>query len=130
MAQKQPKWVTEPVKITKAALKGFEYSDAPDAPSTQIHWDTDLSNFGVRCYPSGKRSYVIGYRVNGKYIRTSIGSVDEYAAPNQAREVARDKLAGHCNHGLPRAETRALVRSLSSRCLAEPQRLPPVRRPA
>lgn len=60
-----------------------------------ICWDTELRNFGVRVYPSGQASYVIGYRtvpgrrgVKKTYV---LGACTLYA-PEQARDLARQYL--------------------------------------
>ena len=44
-------------KLTKRDIDGFNYEGGWD-----VRWDSSLSGFGVRIYPSGKKSYVLSYR--------------------------------------------------------------------
>jgi len=48
-------------KLTKKAIEDFTYNGGWD-----IRWDTAISGFGVRIFPSGKKSYVLSYRHEGK----------------------------------------------------------------
>ncbi len=44
-------------KLTKRAIDSFRYRGGWD-----VHWDVDTPGFGVRVYPSGKKSFVLSYR--------------------------------------------------------------------
>ncbi len=44
-------------KLTKRAIDSFRYRGGWD-----VRWDENLPGFGVRVYPSGKRSFVLSYR--------------------------------------------------------------------
>ena len=44
-------------KLTKRAIDSFRYRGGWD-----VRWDDDIPGFGVRLYPSGKRSFVLSYR--------------------------------------------------------------------
>ncbi len=44
-------------KLTKRAIDSFRYRGGWD-----VHWDDDVPGFGIRLYPSGKRSFVLSYR--------------------------------------------------------------------
>ncbi|WP_432474146.1 tyrosine-type recombinase/integrase [Amphritea sp. HPY] len=78
--------------LTKALIESATYD--PEGPSVQYIWDGKLAGFGVRLYPSGKKSYVVGYRPEGnprmKFSR--IGKVDVLAV-EKARGIARSILA-------------------------------------
>lgn len=41
-----------------------------------IYWDKDFEAFGVRVYPSGRRTYVCSYRVNRRKRLAKLGRVD------------------------------------------------------
>jgi hypothetical protein len=41
-----------------------------------IYWDTALTGLGVRVYPSGRRTFVCGYRLQGRKRLTSLGRAD------------------------------------------------------
>ena len=78
-------------KITKTAVDRLCYDHDPIAPQQQILWDTVLTGFGVRVYPSGKRSFVVGYRVKG---RSRLMTLGQYGAltVDQARKRAMKAL--------------------------------------
>ena len=45
------------MRLTKRSVEGL-----PLKAESYIIWDGDVKGFGVRIYPSGKRSYVFKYR--------------------------------------------------------------------
>ena len=45
------------MNLTSRAINSFEYQGGWD-----VRWDDDIPGFGVRLYPSGKRSFVLSYR--------------------------------------------------------------------
>jgi integrase len=58
-----------------------------------ILWDTKLPRFGLRIRPWGKRTYIIKYRVpSGRQRKMTIGSAEVFDL-NQARQIARLRLA-------------------------------------
>ncbi|PID64350.1 MAG: integrase, partial [Gammaproteobacteria bacterium] len=59
----------------------------------QIWWDTELSGFGVRVYPTNKKSFVITYRHNRRKRIKVIGNCDLLTV-TQARDKARRDLVG------------------------------------
>ncbi len=70
------------VKLTKrtveaASPKGQDY----------ILWDDGLPGFGLRVFPSGKRSYLVQYRQCGRSRRMSIGLHGVWTAENARREA-------------------------------------------
>lgn len=69
-------------------------------------WDGDLSGFGCRIYPSGKRAYLIQYRKAGRTRRYTIG-LHGRLTPEEARRQAKI-LLGRVAHGEDVAELRAL----------------------
>ncbi len=44
-------------KLTKRLIDSFRYRGGWD-----VRWDDEIPGFGVRLYPSGKRSFVLSYR--------------------------------------------------------------------
>ena len=44
-------------KLTKRAVEGLETRDRD-----YFIWDSDMRGFGLRVYPSGKKTYLIQYR--------------------------------------------------------------------
>ena len=56
-------------------------------------WDDDVLGFGLRVFKSGKRSYLIQYRMGGRTRRYTIGSHGIWT-PETARKQAKILLAG------------------------------------
>ncbi len=44
-------------KLTKRAIDSFRYRGGWD-----VRWDDEIPSFGIRLYPSGKKSFVLSYR--------------------------------------------------------------------
>ena len=44
-------------KLTKRSIDAFRHGDGWD-----VRWDDEIPGFGVRIYPSGKKSFVLSYR--------------------------------------------------------------------
>ena len=76
--------------LTKSRIDRAEYRD--DGPSRQIIWDNRVPGFGLRLYPSGKKSFVIQYRDQCR--RTRLMTLGSYGVltPAQARELATRRL--------------------------------------
>jgi Arm DNA-binding domain len=77
-------------KITKRAVDALQSMSGRDV----FIWDSELRGFGVRVKPSGVRTFLIQYRnVEGRTRRLVLG---QYGAltPENARDLAREKLAG------------------------------------
>ena len=55
-------------------------------------WDGTLKGFGLRVYPSGRRSYIIQYRVNGRTRRIALGAPEKVSCA-QARAHAKKLLS-------------------------------------
>jgi len=96
-------------KITKRAV------DAPQSVSGRdvFIWDSELRGFGVRVKPSGVRTFLIQYRnVERRTRRLVLG---QYGAltPENARDLAREKLAGVAKGEDPSAERHAVRAGMS-----------------
>lgn len=90
-------------KITKRIVDALP--SRPDADA--FVWDTELRGFGIRLKPSGSRSFLIQYRnAEGRTRRLVIGKVGTLA-PEEARGVARDKLASVAKGADPSADRKA-----------------------
>lgn len=88
--------------------------------------DEDLSGFGLRIFPSGRKSYVVQYKLGGRGGRTrriALGSC-ENLTPVEARKRAA-KVLGAVTDGVDPAAERAAaqraitVADLADLCLAE-----------
>lgn len=74
------------VKITKRVVEAAEAQE-----KDYLIWDDELPGFGIRVFSSGKRSYVIQYRIGGRSRRYTIGLHGAWA-PETARREAKVQL--------------------------------------
>ena len=51
-----------------------------------IHWDTHLPGFGIRITPKGKKSWIAFYRVNGKQVVETLGTLPQIPKVEDARQ--------------------------------------------
>lgn len=49
------------VSLTENRIRAFTPPDNGEA----VLWDQDINGFGVRCYPSGRKVFILYYRANG-----------------------------------------------------------------
>ena len=90
-------------KITKRLVGAL----APDPARDSQVMDTDLIGFGVRMKPTGAASYFVRYRtVDGASRRLVLGKVGTLT-PDEARKLARDKLAAVAKGADPSGERHA-----------------------
>ena len=74
----------------------------PAGPKSQITWDTSFGarnggSFGLRCYPSGKRSWIMRTLILGREAYTVIGDADVMSL-DVARSNARNLLTDLHRH--------------------------------
>ncbi len=74
-------------KLTKRSVEGLEITD-----SDYLIWDQDVRGFGVRIYPSGKKTYLVQYRAGRRTRRVTIGQHGVLTS-DQARTEAKQLLA-------------------------------------
>ena len=76
-------------------------------------WDTELSGFGVKVLPSGKKTYLVQYRLGGRGGRTrryTIGKHGSPWTPDTARAEAK-KILGAVAKGEDPAEEKTIKRN-------------------
>jgi integrase len=97
-------------RITKRVIDGLR----PDSGGAEVfRWDGELRGFGVRIMPTGVASYHIQYRTShGRTRRMTIGRVG-ILTPDEARRLAREKLAAAAKGSDPSAERRAVRKSMT-----------------
>jgi len=71
------------MRITKRSLDALNNPD-----KVTFFWDDSLKGFGIKVYPSGRISFVLQGRVNGRLRRYTIGRYGAPWSPDQAREQA------------------------------------------
>lgn len=88
-------------KITKRVVDAAESRE-----KDYVLWDDELPGFGLRVFASGKRSYVIQYRLGGRSRRFTIGLHGVWT-PERARQEAK-ALFGRVAQGEDPAEEKQL----------------------
>jgi len=90
-------------KITKRTVDCLR----PEADREVFAWDSELRGFGVRAKPSGVKTYIVQYRnAEGRTQRLVLGQ-HGVLAPEQARDLARQKLAAVARGEDPSADRHA-----------------------
>ncbi|MGC9417974.1 MAG: tyrosine-type recombinase/integrase [Rhodovulum sp.] len=92
-------------KLTKRTVEGL-IVEAKD----YLVWDRDMRGFGVRVYPSGKKTYLIQYRTGRRTRRITIGQHGVLTA-DEARTRARQLLGDVARGADPSAEKQAKMRA-------------------
>jgi integrase len=103
-------------KLTKRIVDAIR----PDAMGREIFmWDAAIRGFGLRVMPSGTASYFVQYRTaEGRTRRLRIGPVGTLT-PDQARDIARDKLVAVTKGADPSAERHAVRAAMTVSELCE-----------
>lgn len=90
-------------KLTKRFIDALKPTPGHDV----VAWDSELRGFGVRVKPSGAISYLIQYRnADGRSCRLTLGKAGTLT-PDEARTLARGRLADVAKGVDPVAEKRA-----------------------
>ena len=92
-------------KLTKRTVDRLEVT-AED----YLTWDADLRGFGVRTYPSGKKTYLVQYRVGRRTRRITIGQHGALTS-DEARARARQLLGDVARGGDPSAMKQERMRA-------------------
>ena len=75
-------------RLTKKLIDGLSYE--AEEGMKDIRWDADMPGFGVRIYPSGKKSFVLSYRSKGKKHLFTVGQYGKVTL-EQARDIAKKR---------------------------------------
>ena len=79
-------------------FKSFTYEGAVrikggrEAYDRNVRWDTEVSGLGLRIYPSGRKTFLLSYRVLGRKRMIALGHFGTMTL-DQARDEARKKSA-------------------------------------
>jgi integrase len=79
------------MKLTKRSIDATAYSGENNA--RHVMWDDEIPGFGVRLYPSGKKSFILSYRTGGGTKRLLTIGTYGVLTLDQARQAARSELA-------------------------------------
>jgi integrase len=73
------------IRLTKLAVEKI----APPPSGRVIHWDRILPGFGLRVTTKGAKSWVAMYRVSGKTVMETLGTLARIPSVEDARQAAR-----------------------------------------
>src|SRR4051794_22115233 len=76
------------IKLTQPAIEKLK---APLAGRIE-YWDNQLPGFGLRISETGRKTWVVMYRVGGKLVRETLGTVAVVPNVANARSRARESL--------------------------------------
>ncbi len=93
-------------KLTKRNIDAFLY-EGNNSTAWDIRWDTVIPGFGVRVYPSGKKSYIVRYTHKNRKRLHTIGQTSKITL-NEARDLAVKHLAKIADDIDPAAEKRRM----------------------
>ncbi|MEN8237505.1 MAG: site-specific integrase [Pseudomonadota bacterium] len=77
---------TNRIKLTKRVVE----SVSPDSSKQKFLWDTEITGFGVRIYPTGRKMYFFQYRNQHKTTKKIKIGVHGNITTEQAREAAKE----------------------------------------
>ncbi len=77
--------------IKSARHTGTWYGERDRGARQEVLWDTEVPGLGLRLYPSGRRSWCLRYRVNGRRRIVTLGAFGVFTL-DTARDEARARL--------------------------------------
>lgn len=99
-------------KLTKRSIEALEVTD-----KDYFIWDSELSGFGVRVFPSGRKQFVLQYRFGRTARRMTLGRFGAIT-PDQARRLVLEAFTKLSNNVDPQTEKRNQRTALTVRDLA------------
>jgi integrase len=95
------------VHLTQRTIEALAFHGAPG--TRDVRWDEVLPNFGVRVYPSGRKTFVISYRSHGRKRLMTLGAYGVLTL-EAARKRARSRLVAVSDGLDPLAEAERAAR--------------------
>jgi integrase len=78
-------------KLTKSLIDGATYEGGTHGQEWDVRWDSTVPGFGLRIYPTGRKAFILRYRVNGRKKLLTLGPYGVLTV-EQARNLARQRL--------------------------------------
>ena len=79
------------MRLTKSTIERAKYEGSDG--SRDVRWDDAMPGFGVRIYPSGRRAFVLSYRIGAKKRLMALGDFDRLGpSTDEFRKRARREL--------------------------------------
>ena len=110
--------VDKKAKLTETLIKSLAYGKDAARNQRDVWWDTELERFGIRIYPSGKKSFVISYW-HGRVKRLKTIGKHGLLTLVQARDRAKKDLSMLLDGEDPRAKTAAARKAMLFKDFAE-----------
>ena len=111
------------MRLTKRSIESATYQ----GQGADYRWDTEVASFGLRIYPSGRKAFVVTYRVRGKQRFFTIGRFGEmtlHQARTEAFEILARARKGEDSSAAGRAYRDApTMTELATRYMAEHSRI-------
>lgn len=101
-------------KLTKRTVEAVR----PDPAREVFVWDQEMPGFGLRVFPSGRRGFLVQYRVGHRTRRYALGRYP-VMTPESAREMAKITLGEVARGGDPSGERRKRLEAETVADLAE-----------
>jgi integrase len=95
-------------RLTKRVIDSMSYEGDAARNERDVRWDAEVSGFGVRVYPSGKKGFVLSYRADGRKRLISLGDFGVLTV-DEARKMARERLVVVTRGGDPLADRQRAV---------------------
>ena len=61
-------------KLTKGEIDRAVYQGNEQGNAWDVRWDSAIPGFGGRIYPSGRKAFILRYRVNGSKRLLTLGT--------------------------------------------------------
>jgi integrase len=104
------------IRLTQRAVETLK----PPAAGRVEYWDSYLPGFGLRVAGSGRKTWVAMYRVGGKLVRETVGTLALIPNVAEARDRARDSMQKARAGKNPVAERRERERVAKAQAEAPP----------
>jgi integrase len=107
--------MSERIRLTEERVRTLQ----PPATGETVLWDSEVSGFGLRCYPSGRKVFILYYRANGggraaPKRRMTIGEAGSVKLAD-ARGAAQQYLGQIAAGGDPQAQRKEAARRQAAR---------------
>lgn len=94
------------MRVADKLLKRFVESITPDAELERLFWDSELKGFGLRVFPTGRKTYFVQYRNQFNSTRRKKIGVHGVITAEAAREEAKKILGDVARGGDPSSDTK------------------------
>lgn len=105
-------------KLTKSVIDRATYQGDTSKNGWDVRWDGELPGFGVRIYPTGRKAFLLRYRLNGRKRLLTLGTYGALTL-HQARDLARRRLGEVVSGEDPLEKKRKAARGETVRALCE-----------